>query len=274
VKEMFTSPLPASRADGAPRIAPGATALDANDVVDVVLLPLGVTVKVYETPFVRLLTTQLYVLSAENEPVTVQLWVPPTALMVYVVAVPSAVNATLTSPLPAFVAIGAASWLEMTRFVEGETAVVSEVVATVMLVFGNVCATEGLMIPAMVSVAAVLAAIAQAFVAKVITSVDPLDVLVAVQVVAPVPLVIEIAGFDVAYVKPVGKATVIVLACAREIAPVDDVVNPTVIGDVWLGRLEPGVNVTALGDVAVNVKPAAAAVGPSITAGTALFVVT
>jgi hypothetical protein len=48
-------------AEGVVRIATGVTAADAADIVEVVLPPLGVTVKVYDVPFVNPEIVQLCV---------------------------------------------------------------------------------------------------------------------------------------------------------------------------------------------------------------------
>jgi hypothetical protein len=130
--------------------------------------------------------------------------------------------------------------------------------------------------PATVRVTAVLAAIAQLGVAKVIVIVElvPADV-VPVQVVDPVPPVNATTGFA-GHEKPgpLGNDKTIVLPPAKEIAPCAEVVKPTVHFEVSSPADEPGVNVTDVGVVAVIVAPVAAAVGPSTIAGPAVFVVT
>jgi hypothetical protein len=199
----------------------------------------------------------------------VQVKPPGFDVTTYVVATPSGVKETLTRPLACTVAVGVAKPPPIVRFEAGFPAVVSppltvEVVETLKAVFVNVWGV-GLTTPATVRVTAVLAAIAQPEVAKVIVIVVlvPAEV-VPVQVVDPVPPVNVTTGFA-DHVKPeaLGKVKTIVLPPAKEIAPCAEVVKPTVHLEVSSPAEEPGVNVTAVGVVVVNVKPEPLAVGPS-----------
>jgi hypothetical protein len=119
---------------------------------------------------------------------------------------------------------------------------------------------------ATVRVTAVLAAIAQPVVAKVIVSVVAVVAPpVAVHVVAPVPPVMATVGDEV-HVKPgvVGNAKTIVLPPASESAPCAEVVKPTVHFEVSSPADEPGVNVTAVGAVAVYTTFAVPAVASAL----------
>ena len=104
----------------------------------------------------------------------------------------------------------------------------------------------GLVMPAIVRVAAVLGASAHEAPARVMVTVCPDPTPVAVQLAKPVGRVI--AGVD-GIVKPVGKTTVIVRPALR--APVAVGVKPTVqVTLVALATSELPLNVTPLGVVA------------------------
>jgi hypothetical protein len=102
-------------ATGVAKAAPGVIEA-VGDASEVVLLPLGVTVKVYAVPLASPLTKQ------DCEPVGGEATVPLTMqpalagveVTVYRVAVPSAVNATLIAPLPARVNVRALRAPEVT----------------------------------------------------------------------------------------------------------------------------------------------------------------
>jgi hypothetical protein len=82
--------------------------MDAADTVEVVLLPLGVTVNVYDVPFVSPATVQLCAPAVGGvTPLTLHVAVPGEAATVYRVATPSAVKLTVIAPLPARTAVGA-----------------------------------------------------------------------------------------------------------------------------------------------------------------------
>jgi hypothetical protein len=59
VNATLSAVVPAKVTVGVAMATPGMKAADAGDTVEVVLLPLGVTVKVYDVPFVRPVTVQL-----------------------------------------------------------------------------------------------------------------------------------------------------------------------------------------------------------------------
>jgi hypothetical protein len=61
VKKITEEEVPALIAVGVARAAPGINAVDAEEAVDVVLLPLGVTTKVYDVPFVSPVIEQVAV---------------------------------------------------------------------------------------------------------------------------------------------------------------------------------------------------------------------
>ena len=103
-------------------------AADAADVNEVVPLPLGVTVKVYVTPFVSPLTVQdcapvgiVTLLMTEHVPLCTAVdcravgTTVAVAFTVYCDATPSAVKLTLMAPLAAHATVGVARKLVPTR---------------------------------------------------------------------------------------------------------------------------------------------------------------
>ena len=110
MNETKTAPLAANATVGvANGVVPTEIDADASDTAEPVPLPLGVTVKVYDVPFVSPDTVQVC------EPVggvvvltTVQLALgePEAVLTVYRVATPSAVKVTAIFPAPAFATVG------------------------------------------------------------------------------------------------------------------------------------------------------------------------
>lgn len=113
-KVTVAEPLPAT-AIGAEREDAGLIELEAREPVDAVLLPLGVTVNVYDVPLVSPVTVQ-FVDAAGIAVVppapTVQVWplavVPMYAVTTYVDATPSGIKVTLIAPLPLFKTVGIA----------------------------------------------------------------------------------------------------------------------------------------------------------------------
>ena len=130
---------------------------EAAETVDVVPLPDGVTVKVYEEPFVSPATTQLCEPLNAVADDTEQVKLPGDEVTVYSVATPSARKETVAAPLPAFAVVGAAKAEMIVTLAEGEAVVTSAVVAKVNPLPANVWAVGFLML-AIVMVAAVLAA--------------------------------------------------------------------------------------------------------------------
>ena len=77
----------------APPVAPGTTATDATDALEVLATFVAVEVKVYDVPFVRPVTVH-----EPEAPVTVHCALPGVAVTVYEVGVPPEVGAaTVTS---------------------------------------------------------------------------------------------------------------------------------------------------------------------------------
>src|SRR5208282_2696390 len=107
----------------------------------------------------------------------------------------------------------------------------------------------GLVIPAIVSVPAVLLASAQDAPTRVMVATWPEVVSVAVQLEKPVGRVM--AAPEVGMMKPEGSVTEMVLPTAS--LPLDEVVKPTVHVEVALAAADPGVKVTADTEVAVMV---------------------
>ena len=151
-------------------------------------------------------------------------------------------------PGPKETAVGAVA-AAMTTLEAGLAALVSSEVATLKVVLVSVLAA-GLVIPAMVSEAAVLLFTAHDAPTKV-TVTTPLDELaVAVQLVKPVPKVtVGVAGT----VRPELKVAVMVLPAAS--APLAEVVKPTVHVDVAPAVWGEPAKETAVGVVAVMVTP-------------------
>jgi hypothetical protein len=89
---------------GVASVATGVIAAEAGDGVDVVALPEGVTINVYDTPLVRPLTVQVCagLAGIATEFATVHDRLPG----VYDVAVPSGVNVTFIVPEPAVFTVG------------------------------------------------------------------------------------------------------------------------------------------------------------------------
>jgi hypothetical protein len=124
VNATATAPVPAHVTVGVAKAEiPAVIAAEADEIVDVVAFPLGVTVKVYDVPLAR--------------PVTVQLWAPEGGVVVfttthdplgepvivYRVAVPSAVKLTLIAPEPALLTVGLGKALVAVTAVERPEAV-------------------------------------------------------------------------------------------------------------------------------------------------------
>jgi hypothetical protein len=94
---------------GVARAAPGIAAGEASEAKVVVLLPLGVTMNVYDVPLVRPVTVQFCApVGAVTVLTTVQVKLPGVDVTVYVEATPSATNATFTVPLPLDPMVGVA----------------------------------------------------------------------------------------------------------------------------------------------------------------------
>jgi hypothetical protein len=108
--ETVIAPVPAFLTVGAASAAVGASATDAADTVELVLLPLGVTTKVYNVAFVRPLTVQLCgPVGAVVVLATTQLKPPGVETTVYVEATPSATNETVSFVPPAVATVGVAN---------------------------------------------------------------------------------------------------------------------------------------------------------------------
>ena len=109
VKVTRTAPVPAKATVGVAKgVVPGAIDADASETVEE--LPVGVTVNVYDEPFVSPVTVQLWAPEGTvTELATVQVKVPGDAATVYSVATPSATKLTLIAPVPAFATVGVGS---------------------------------------------------------------------------------------------------------------------------------------------------------------------
>jgi hypothetical protein len=82
------------------------TDADAGDAVDVVLLPLGTTTKVYPVVSDNPVTVQLCVPVGGVALLTTQVRLPGVEVTTYVVATPSAVNVTVSEVALATTAVG------------------------------------------------------------------------------------------------------------------------------------------------------------------------
>ena len=120
VNETTTAPLADQATVGvASGDVPAVSAVDGPDTVDVVPLPEGVTVNVYDTPLVRPVTVQLCA-PVGGVVVLMMKQLPPAGelVTVYRVAVPSATKLTLMAPVPALPVVGVAKELDATTAVE------------------------------------------------------------------------------------------------------------------------------------------------------------
>jgi len=94
---------------GVAKAASVVTDVDGPDTVDVVPLPLGVTVKVYDVPLVSPDTVQCCEpVGTGKESLTTHVTPPGFEVTVYVEATPSALKVTVTVPRPASTAVGVA----------------------------------------------------------------------------------------------------------------------------------------------------------------------
>jgi hypothetical protein len=103
------------------------TAVDDAETDEPVLLPDGVTVKVYDVPLARPVTVQFWLpVGGVVVFATVHVKLPGVEVTVYNVAVPSAVKVTFMAPEPAVVATGVArAAVGTTALDAGETVEVS-----------------------------------------------------------------------------------------------------------------------------------------------------
>ena len=111
VKVTRTAPVPAKATVGVAKgVVPGASDADASETVEAVEPPVGVTVNVYDVPFVSPVTVQLWAPEGTvTELATVQVELPGVEVTVYSVATPSATKLTLMAPVPAFATVGVGS---------------------------------------------------------------------------------------------------------------------------------------------------------------------
>ena len=145
---MFAPPLTTV---GAERTAFAVIEEDADDTVLAVPFPLGVTVNVYEVPFVNPPTVHdwVEVLAIAVVLETVQVKFPGFEVATYVVAVPSGQKVTVTAPLPALATVGVVMALPKVTPPDAATPVVSPVtsVLTVKPPATKDCAVAGFVKP-------------------------------------------------------------------------------------------------------------------------------
>jgi hypothetical protein len=111
VNVIVAAPTPSLTAVGVPIAAPKTSGAEAGETVEVVLFPLGVTMKVYDVPAARPEMLQCCVPAATGVPVTLQVCplkaVPISAAATYEYATPSEVNVIVAVPAPSCTAVGA-----------------------------------------------------------------------------------------------------------------------------------------------------------------------